>query len=754
MDTAGRAALTAGGTAHRASVGVVVYDERAASDTFFVVVSGAVALSTVRRGDERASEIRRAGPGDTFGEEPLLHAGAVRRATATAVADTLVLELPATLYTRVAGKVGGNAAQPEIRRLRRNATADLLRTMAATRELAERELQLMLDAIETVVVPRGERIYGPGDRSDAYYLVDTGLVQLQTEDPETGDIGVCGYVARGDGFGHHDALAGQPRTLGAVSMGHTRLAKIDAAALRTVVDRNPELGQRLSRVVQDRQQRQATVAAQTDARSTRHVFADLYRMQVARSMLVIDTESCVRCGHCAWTCADLHGVARLVRRGDKILTRVSEVAQAPAKSLMVVNSCQHCKNPVCMLDCPTGAIGRQAEGEVFITDALCTGCGACAKACPWENIRMATRPGVKEGSGATGPGSSEQLATKCDLCRDYDEPGCVQACPTDAITRLDPTRDVAEVADVLGVTGSPGAGGVAAGRRMSAVVRAVTIVLGVSLSAWALSQRRAGVWIPHSGVGWALGWLGLMGMLGSAGYGFIKRVPKAWMARRRRGHAAATTPRPPPRSKVRGWLDLHMVLGTLTIVAVFGHAGVSVTPGPYGSLLLASWAVFGLGIGGAMTYRWLPPWLSRLERRGTLPEDLAGEHDRLLDALYRQMSGSSARVKTIAKSILVPYARAPLGPLWLALSGRGQQEARAALARRIEARFAPQTDQDVADAPTVDGLVRIVVELRTVPVRRTLSFALRGWMPVHAALTGVVLALLAIHIAIALGRPG
>src|SRR5208282_5096057 len=105
---------------------------------------------------------------------------------------------------------------------------------------------------------------------------------------------------------------------------------------------------------------------------------DLYRLQVARSLLVIDLESCARCGHCAWACSEMYGVARLVRRGDKIVARVD---------------------------------GR-AESE-----ELCTGCGACAKACPWDNIQMAARPLT-----ALSPagGTYAEIAVKCDLCRGYE----------------------------------------------------------------------------------------------------------------------------------------------------------------------------------------------------------------------------------------------------------------------------------------------------------------------------------------------
>ena len=166
--------------------------------------------------------------------------------------------------------------------------------------------------------------------------------------------------------------------------------------------------------------------------TTTHLFQDVYRLRVARSLLVIDQDSCIRCGHCAWSCADVHadGVSRLVRRGEK-------VAAPKTAPLLVPNSCQHCKNPACMIDCPTGAIGRDARGEVFIREDLCTGCGSCAKACPWENIALAPRADALP---------FPAVAVKCDLCKgSADGPACVSVCPTEAITRIHPNDALLEL---------------------------------------------------------------------------------------------------------------------------------------------------------------------------------------------------------------------------------------------------------------------------------------------------------------------
>ena len=138
------------------------------------------------------------------------------------------------------------------------------------------------------------------------------------------------------------ALAGGDtvRTDNAISVGHSRTLELAGGAFRTLIDRNPGLRDQMSRVSAGRHERQQAVVGEAAARSTRHVFHDLYRMQMARSLLVIDQDSCVRCGHCAWSCAATHddGVSRLVRRGDKVVTSLA-VVERETKDLLIPNSC-------------------------------------------------------------------------------------------------------------------------------------------------------------------------------------------------------------------------------------------------------------------------------------------------------------------------------------------------------------------------------------------------------------------------------
>jgi Fe-S-cluster-containing dehydrogenase component/CRP-like cAMP-binding protein len=152
-----------------------------------------------------------------------------------------------------------------------------------------------------------------------------------------------------------------------------------------------------------------------------------------RRAMLIDLDRCVRCDDCVSACAAAHdGNPRFIRHG-----RVFD-------QWMVANACMHCADPVCMIGCPTGAIHRtQGSGTVIINDDTCIGCGTCATACPYDNIRMVE---VRDLDGRLVRDKHLQMpirkATKCDFCEGSAAgPACVNACPHDALSRVDFTGD-------------------------------------------------------------------------------------------------------------------------------------------------------------------------------------------------------------------------------------------------------------------------------------------------------------------------
>ena len=145
--------------------------------------------------------------------------------------------------------------------------------------------------------------------------------------------------------------------------------------------------------------------------------------------MVIDLDRCTRCDDCVRACAATHNNnPRFIRHGHQ------------HGSYMVAHACMHCVDPVCMIGCPTGAIGRdEGSGVVRINDLTCIGCSTCANSCPYDNIRMAE---VRDPQGAIVLDEHTQQpihkATKCDLCADQSGgPACQRACPHDALVRMD-----------------------------------------------------------------------------------------------------------------------------------------------------------------------------------------------------------------------------------------------------------------------------------------------------------------------------
>ena len=165
-----------------------------------------------------------------------------------------------------------------------------------------------------------------------------------------------------------------------------------------------------------------------------------YRYINGTAAMVIDLDRCIRCDACVEACAKGHNNnPRFIRHG-----RVFD-------QYMIANACMHCVDPVCMIGCPTGAIGRDSRsGQVVINNTTCIGCMTCASNCPYDNIRMAE---IRDKSSAfildEETNAPVVKATKCDLC--VGQPGgpaCERACPHDALKRM-PMGDLPVLAQWL-----------------------------------------------------------------------------------------------------------------------------------------------------------------------------------------------------------------------------------------------------------------------------------------------------------------
>ncbi|QDR79326.1 DMSO/selenate family reductase complex B subunit [Sporomusa termitida] len=143
----------------------------------------------------------------------------------------------------------------------------------------------------------------------------------------------------------------------------------------------------------------------------------------------VEQKFCVGCKTCQVACKDKHDlkVGQLYRRVSETAGGGFEIKGAtviPAVYAFWTSiSCNHCGQPVCVENCPVGAVQKQAaDGIVYIDQEKCVGCRKCVKSCPY---------------GAPQYNRETRKTGKCDFCRDElaagKPPVCVAACPLRAL---------------------------------------------------------------------------------------------------------------------------------------------------------------------------------------------------------------------------------------------------------------------------------------------------------------------------------
>ena len=438
--------------------------------------------------------------GEYMGEQGML-TGQQRNATVRAQTAAVILEVPEQVTQRLMEIVPAVRRFFEQLNIARSIEA-ILRRMALFQGISTTDIHTVAEQTEVKAYERDERLFSEGGGSTAparesLHLLLEGFVKVaRRTSPGTGrdktDECIIAYRQGGDYFAGGLDLLGDGRAVSVTAITRTRVAEVPRSVLMSIFKRYPEVSQRFTMRLQ--QYRDAAAAAQTGffdpLAHTRTELVQPISDAGARAglrslvsegviegteVLVIDLDKCIHCDECEEACARRHGHSRMNRKG-MIVGNIS-----------IATACRQCQDPVCML-CSRAGIARLPSGEVYITES-CIGCGICAERCPYDNISIMTLEEefesgnslnqlgdfFKKGAGkergrkslpmlqsaaAPGPFNMHQpldafgeirkkLAIKCDLCAGYDNQACVQACPTGAAIRVQPTTFFGSTEDIL-----------------------------------------------------------------------------------------------------------------------------------------------------------------------------------------------------------------------------------------------------------------------------------------------------------------
>jgi CRP-like cAMP-binding protein len=695
--------------------------------SMYVLVRGQVTIhATDDKGDtHQVATLGR--PGDFFGEVALLGRGA-RMATVVCASDAMLVEIEKNHFDRLARK--HKAAHEGLETYyHARSIATSLRLHRYLGQLDGPTLDALAKGATMRKYSRDDIVFRQGEPSPTVLLIRDGVLKMMRRSTD-GRASILAYYNTADVVGSHDGWQGRPADL--IALGQAEVIALPRPAFERLRESHPDIW---NRFIKDNMHRRD--AMDQAGMTVMNAMDEFLKEGVeVESLLVINLDRCVRCGHCVRACHSRHEYTRLTRRGP-IVRRRKSIESKKHEHLLIPSSCRHCRDPECMIGCPTGAIQRTKDGEVDINDN-CIGCENCARKCPYGNITMMPLPEAKQKPGIT------KRAIKCNMCKGYEYSNCVYNCPRGAVLRVDPFKYFDELSLVMQGEGAEGlqwkrdAASVVKGRREEDAVKkrvkpretwfipASLAFMALALAAIVVAYLRAGE--PHVGgsrTGLAFGVAAVSAVTFAVFHG----------ARRRMYNASI--------GNMEMWTQFHMVVGALGFFAAVAHAGFRVT-GVFTALLMLVFAAeIATGVLGQLIYMTVPRILTRLERGGLakLIEDLHEEALALETGLEELVDRSPEEVRKFAKGALGREAGSP----WARLGGKFIPEEHL---ERVQKRLEREVERLPAkEQTTAQRLITDEVRLRDVQGQIKCHRIMKGWLVAHIAATGALVVFTLVHVA-------
>jgi CRP-like cAMP-binding protein/Zn-dependent protease len=133
------------------------------------------------------------------------------------------------LVRAVRKRVAGYVARIRFRveRSWRIEAAELIDDLPAFEDLDADLLSDLAGRVRLRTLPPGHAVFRQGDRPDAFYVIRSGTVGFEDEDPETGDTRQLRQMGRGESFGELGLIGAAPRQATARAVTDVQLFEVD-----------------------------------------------------------------------------------------------------------------------------------------------------------------------------------------------------------------------------------------------------------------------------------------------------------------------------------------------------------------------------------------------------------------------------------------------------------------------------------------------------------------------------------------------
>ena len=134
--------------------------------------------------------------------------------------------------------------------------------------------------------------------------------------------------------------------------------------------------------------------------------------------IFVNEKWCLGCHLCEYYCAFAGTNKKDMARALKDIKINPKINIEEYNEVSFAVSCRHCREPLCVKGCITGALSV-SDGIIKINSDKCVSCYTCILSCPFGAISCSDNGAVQ----------------KCELCVKTSDgnPACVKGCPNGAI---------------------------------------------------------------------------------------------------------------------------------------------------------------------------------------------------------------------------------------------------------------------------------------------------------------------------------